>query len=198
MKVGYFGGTFDPPHIGHVILAVEVMYQLELHDLFWILTPDPPHKDDQPLTPVQPRLEMLELILNKYPEFKISYIDLEREPPHYAADTVEILKKENPDWMLVYVIGEDSLCDLPDWHEPNRFLLNVDLLAVAPRPFIKTNLKTLETSLPGITKKVAHISGTLIQVSSSGIRQRIRINEPYSHYLTSEVHQYIIDNDLYK
>jgi nicotinate-nucleotide adenylyltransferase len=198
MKVGYFGGTFDPPHIGHIILSVETMYQLELNDLYWILTPDPPHKNDQPLTPVQARLEMLELIQSKYPELKLSYVDLNRKPPHYAADTVEILKNENPSWKLVYLIGEDSLCDLPDWHEPKRFLQNVDLLAVTPRPFIKADLNTLETTLPGIKKKVVHISGTLIQVSSSGIRQRIRINEPFSHYLTPEVYQYILDNNLYR
>ena len=117
-RVGYFGGTFDPPHLGHIILAAETLYLLELDTFYWIITPDPPHKTDRIITPVKHRLEMLRLVAEKYRKFLISDIDLQRDPPHYAADTVKILKNGNPSAELVYIIGEDSLRDLPEWHEP--------------------------------------------------------------------------------
>jgi len=198
MKIGYFGGTFDPPHLGHVILAAEAFYQLELDSLRWILTPSPPHKNNLPITPVEVRLEMLKLVVDEHPGFDISLVDLNRDPPHYAADTVEILRAENPSSKLVYLIGEDSLYDLAGWHAPNRFLANVDQLAVALRPLINTDLADLERSLPGLREKIYYLSDTMLQISSSFIRKRIRNNGPVRHLLDPEVYQYLDENDLYR
>ncbi len=198
MKIGYFGGTFDPPHLGHIILAAEAMYQLELDSLQWILTPFPPHKDNLPITPVEGRLEMLKLVVDKHPGFEISLVDLNRDPPHYAADTVEILRAENPSSKLVYLIGEDSLFDLPEWYDPNRFLTNVDQLAVALRPQINSDLTKLERSLPGLRGKIYYLSDTMLQISSSFIRERIRHNGPVRHLLDPEVYQYLDENNLYR
>jgi len=196
MKIGYFGGTFDPPHLGHVILAAEDFYQLELDSLQWILTPFPPHKNNLPITPVEDRLEMLKMVVDKHSGFEISLVDLNRDPPHYAADTVEILRAENPNSKLVDFIGEDSLSDLPDWYDPNRFLANVDQLAVALRPQINSDLNKLENSLPGLREKIYYLSDTMLQISSSFIRERISKNAPVRHLLDSEVYQYLDDNEL--
>jgi nicotinate-nucleotide adenylyltransferase len=198
MKIGYFGGTFDPPHLGHVILAAEAFYQLELDSLQWILTPFPPHKNALPIAPVEIRLEMLKMVVDKHPGFEISLVDLNRDPPHYAADTVEILRAENPNSKLVYLIGEDSLSDLPEWYEPTRFLDNVDQLAVALRPQINTDLTKLESSLPGLREKIYYLSDTMLQISSSFIRERIRNNAPVRHLLDPEVYQHLDENELYR
>lgn len=198
MKIGYFGGTFDPPHLGHVILATEAFYQLELDSLWWILTPFPPHKNKMPITPVEIRLEMLKLVVDEHPGFDISLVDLNRDPPHYAADTVEILRAENPSSKLVYLIGEDSLYDLPGWYVPNRFLANIDQLAVALRPQINTDLPELERSLPGLREKIYYLSDTMLQISSSFIRERIRNNGPVKHLLHPEIYQYLDENNLYR
>ena len=198
MKIGYFGGTFDPSHLGHIILAAEAFYQLELDSLQWILTPFPPHKNNLPITPVEIRLEMLKLAVGKHPGFEISLVDLNRDPPHYAADTVEILRAENPSAKLVYLIGEDSLVDLPDWYDPNRFLANVDQLVVALRPQINSNLTELESSLPGLREKIYNLSDTMLQISSSFIRERIKNGGPVSHLLDPEVYQYLDENNLYR
>ena len=198
MKIGYFGGTFDPPHLGHVILAAEAIFHLQLDALHWILTPFPPHKNSYPITPVEIRLGMLELVVNGHPGFEISHVDLTRDSPHYAADTVEILKAEKPSCKLVYLIGEDSLRDLPDWHDPTRFLQGIDQLAVASRPYIETNLEELEHILPGVTEKIVFLAGTSIDISSSFIRQRIKGSGPYSHFLTPSVYRYLEDNQLYR
>ncbi|NOQ39626.1 MAG: nicotinate (nicotinamide) nucleotide adenylyltransferase [Anaerolineales bacterium] len=198
MKIGYFGGTFDPPHLGHVILAVEALYQLELDSLKWILTPFPPHKNNLPITPVEVRLEMLKLAVGKHPGFEISLVDLNRDPPHYAADTVEILRAENPTSKLIYLIGEDSLVDLPDWYAPTRFLANVDQLVVALRPQINSDLTKLESSLPALREKIYYLSDAMLQISSSFIRERIKNNGPVRHLLDPEVYQYLDENNLYQ
>lgn len=198
MKIGYFGGTFDPPHLGHIILAAEVFYQLELDSLKWILTPFPPHKNNLPITPVEVRLEMLKLAVGKHPDFEISLVDLNRDPPHYAADTVEILRAENPTSKLIYLIGEDSLVDLPDWYAPTRFLANVDQLVVALRPQINSDLTKLESSLPALREKIYYLSDAMLQISSSFIRERIKNNGPVRHLLDPEVYQYLDENNLYQ
>jgi len=196
-RIGYFGGTFDPPHLGHVILAMEAYYQLKLDSLQWVVTPDPPHKKNRSITPLKKRLEMLELVMKKYQEFGISQVDLQRDPPHYAADTVEILKKDAPEGGLVYIIGEDSLRDLPDWKDPERFLANIDELAIAPRPNVDTNLEELDRELPGLMKKIVFISEIMLEISSSTIRDRIIHGAPYQHFLMTEIAEYIKTNQIY-
>ena len=198
MKIGYFGGTFDPPHLGHIILATEAFYQLGLDSLHWILTPFPPHKSTLPITPVDHRLEMLKMVVNQHPSFEISRVDLDRDPPHYAADTVEILRGEQSSAELIYIIGEDSLEDLPKWHEPEKFLKIIDQLLVAPRPQVETNLTELSRFLPGVKEKTNFLSGTMLQISSSFIRNRIRTGGPVKHLLTPEVYLYLEQNNLYR
>ena len=196
-RIGYFGGTFDPPHLGHIILAAEAKHHLILDRMRWIITPEPPHKKNRIITPVNYRLDMLNLVVEKLGIFEISEVDLQRDPPHYAADTVEILKRENPSAELVYIIGEDSLKDLPDWHEPNRFLVSIDQLAVVPRPEISTDLGQLDRVLPGIAEKVKFIPDVLIEISSSVIRDRVSNGARFEHFLLDEVADYIKKNKLY-
>ena len=198
MKIGYFGGTFDPPHLGHQVMASEALYQLQLDSLLWILTPNPPHKDNQSLSLEKDRLEMLQLMIESFPQFSLSRIDLDRDPPHYAADTVELLKKQDPSTELVYLIGEDSLRDLSGWYDPERFLKNIDQLCVARRPGISIDLDTITQNLPGLKDKVVYLSKTMFQISSSLIRSRIHQNAPYRHFVIPEVYQYIEDHHLYR
>lgn len=197
-RIGYFGGTFDPPHLGHIILASEAKHQLNLDLIRWIITPDPPHKTQRVITPQEHRLKMLELVVGDIEWFEISDVDLRRSSPHYAADAVEILKNEDPDTELIYIIGEDSLRDLPTWHEPGRFLEFIDQLAVSPRPGIETNLKELAEKLPGLESKVVFLEGIEIEISSSLIRSRAAKQEPYSHFLSREVTDYVWENSLYQ
>lgn len=197
-KVGYFGGTFDPPHLGHEILAREAFYQIGLDAVMWLITPDPPHKDDREITPIQARLDMLELVTARYEEFFISDVDLHRPPPYYAVDTVEIIKGQQPDVELVYIIGEDSLQDLPDWFKPGRFLSVIDLLAVAPRPGIDSDLAALCEKLPELLDKTVFLSEIMLDISSSLIRNRIQEGKSYEQLLSPEVAEYIEKNQLYQ
>jgi nicotinate-nucleotide adenylyltransferase len=196
-RIGYFGGTFDPPHLGHVILAVEACHQLDLDALEWILTPDPPHKTDRQITPLEDRLAMLRLVIADHPEFSLNESDIKRDPPHFAADTVEIIRRERPSAVLVYVIGEDSLRDIPDWHEPGRFISGVDCLAVAPRPGIITDLEQLDQWVPGLADKVVFLTGVRFEIASTVIRTRIKHKAPFKHFLPEAVAEYLVRNQLY-
>src|SRR6185369_2966540 len=95
-RIGLFGGTFDPPHIGHLILASEASHQFNLSKLLWMLTPNPPHKQDQKVTAVEHRSAMAKLSIVDNPLFEFSRIELDRPGPHYTVDTVNLLLKEEP------------------------------------------------------------------------------------------------------
>src|SRR5688572_10333328 len=96
-RLGLFGGTFDPPHLGHLILASEAHHQLELTRLLWVLTPTPPHKLDQSITPLEHRTEMVQLAIAGNPAFELSRLELDRPGPHYTLDTVHQILDQDPD-----------------------------------------------------------------------------------------------------
>src|SRR5512135_1764894 len=150
-RVGVFGGTFDPPHLGHLILASEARAQLHLDRLLWVLTSVPPHKLGQPITPLDDRLVMLRRALKDDPAFEISRVDIDRPGPHYSTDTMRLLREGNPGAALVFLIGEDSLRDLTTWHEPARLVAECDEIGVMGRPGVETNLTGLEAKIPGIS-----------------------------------------------
>ncbi|HSF80023.1 MAG TPA: nicotinate-nucleotide adenylyltransferase [Anaerolineales bacterium] len=198
MRIGIFGGTFDPPHIGHLILADEARYSLDLDQVLFVLTPNPPHKKDLSLTPVNFRLEMLASALNGEPAFVLSRIDLDRSPPHYALDTVKLIRQNMPGSTLVYLMGGDSLQDLPTWHQPEEFVAACDQIGVMCRPASQVELPALELKIPGIVKKACLIEAPLLEISSSDIRRRVASGEPYRFYLTAGVWKIIHSKKLYQ
>ncbi len=133
-QIGLFGGTFDPPHLGHLILASEAYAQLELNRLLWILTPEPPHKQEQPITSTEHRLAMVKLAIQDNPDFELSRIELDRPGPHYTLDTVELIAKQYPEADITPIIGGDSLRDLPTWHRPKELLQACHWVGVMHRP----------------------------------------------------------------
>lgn len=197
MKTGIFGGTFDPPHIGHLILAAEAYYQLGLDRLLWVLTPEPPHKIGQPITPVSQRLLMLETALAENPTFEISRAEIDRPAPHYAVDTMHLLRQEYPEEKLYYVMGGDSLADLPSWRQPQAFLAACDGLGVMCRPGRQVDLAALEPLLPGLSGKVYFIEAPLLEISSRQLRRRLREGRPYRYYLSPAVYRLIRDKGFY-
>lgn len=196
-RIGLFGGTFDPPHLGHLILASEAHFQLELTRLLWTLTPDPPHKQDQLITPVEHRLAMVNLAIEDNPSFELSRLDLDRPGPHYTLDTMQILAKQNPDAEIVPIIGGDSLQDLPTWHRPKELVYAAHWIGVMRRPGEPTNLEELERELPGISSKVHYVDAPLLEIASREVRSRIANGEPFRYYLPRPVYQYINEHKLY-
>lgn len=197
-KIGLFGGTFDPPHIGHLILTSEAAYQFDLSRLLWVLTPDPPHKQEQPITPLLQRLEMLQRVVAGNPIFEISKLEIERPGPHYTIDTVRILVQQEPDADIILLLGGDSLRDLPTWRLNTDLVAAVSKIGVMRRPGDSFDMPALESQIPGLTEKVNFIDALLQNLSSREIRRRVTEGEVYRYYLLPSVYDYIESNHLYR
>lgn len=198
MRVGIFGGTFDPPHLGHLILADEALHQLKLERLLWVLTPDPPHKQGQTISPWQQRFELVQAALADNPAFEISRVDVDRPGPHYAVDTVRLLHDQLPGEELFYLMGGDSLHDLPTWYQPQELVRLCAQFAVMHRPSDAIDLQTLEVLLPGIGAKVHFIEAPLLEISSGDIRERAASGQPFRYFLSPAVYNLVQSERYYR
>jgi nicotinate-nucleotide adenylyltransferase len=198
MRVGIFGGTFDPPHMAHLILAAEAGHQLDLRRVLWVLTSVPPHKPDRHITPLEIRLRMLQAALEDQSNFVLSRVDMDRPPPHYAMETVKLLREEYPKSELIYLMGGDSLVELPTWYAPGEFLAACDGIGVLKRSEETIDMDLLDEKISGLSLKVNFIHAPLVAISSSEIRRRIRHNEPYRYFLPENVYRFIEENGLYR
>lgn len=197
-RIGLFGGTFDPPHIGHLILAAEACYQLNLNRLLWVLTPLSPLKRENDISQLDRRLSMVELAIAGTPDFELSRIEIDSPGPYYTLDTVQRLKGENPSADIVLVIGGDSLRDLPRWHRPADLVADCHEIGVMRRPGDSVDLSDLERQVPGIQAKVRFVDAPLLEISSTDIRRRVREGLPFRYYLSKSVYDYILEYKLYR
>lgn len=198
MRVGIFGGTFDPPHMGHLILASEALDQLKLDRILWVVTADPPHKQDQSISPVTDRISLVRAALKGNPAFEISRVEIDRPGPHYALDSVKILKDQYPEDELIYLIGADSLRDLPTWHKPDELIAEVAGLGVMRRPGVEIALSDLEARFPNLAAKIAYIDTPLVEISSSEIRERVAESRPFRYFVPFDVYELIEKRQLYQ
>ena len=195
-RIGVLGDTFDPVHNGHLRIADTLRTALNLDRVLWVPAGRPPHKSDQIVSSDRDRLAMLDLALAGSATDEISTIDIDRSGPSYTADTLEILAGRFPSARLFFLMGEDSLRDLPTWHDPER-ILRVAELAVAGRPGVETDLESLELQVPGVGKHVHVVPTKEIAISSSDIRRRVRESQPVGGLVPAIVEAYIRDNGLY-
>jgi nicotinate-nucleotide adenylyltransferase len=195
-RIGVLGGTFDPVHNGHLHIADTLRTALNLDRVLWVPAGRPPHKSDQIVSSDRDRLAMLDLALAGSATDEISTIDIDRSGPSYTADTLEVLAGRFPSARLFFLMGEDSLRDLPTWHDPER-ILRVAELAVAGRPGVETDLESLELQVPGVGKHVHVVPTKEIAISSSDIRRRVRESQPVGGLVPAIVEAYIRDNGLY-
>jgi nicotinate-nucleotide adenylyltransferase len=197
-RIGLFGGTFDPPHIGHLILASEASHQFNLSKLLWVLTPNPPHKQDHLITPVEHRIAMVNRCIASNPAFQLSRIELDRPGPHYTVDTVDLILQQEPDSEIILLLGGDSLRDLPAWKNYVDLVSKVHQIGVMRRPGDTFDHTTLFSQIPGLEKKLVLIEALLHTLSSREIRRRVGENEPYQYYVLPPVYEYIETNHLYQ
>ncbi len=197
-RIGIFGGTFDPPHLGHLILASEARAQLNLTRLLFVLTPTPPHKLNQIISSLDDRFTMLKLALEDEPAFELSTTEMERPGPHYTLDTLELLQKKYPNADLILLLGGDSLRDLPTWHRPTDLVAACRQIGVIRRPGDAVELSALEKQIPGITDKVQFVDAPLLEIASREIRRRVSNGLPFRYYLRPAVYDYVVEHGLYK
>lgn len=195
-RLGLFGGTFDPPHLGHLILAECASDALALSRVLFVLAADPPHKRDQQLAPVEHRLAMLRLAIADNPRFALSRIDLDRPGPHYSVDTVRMAQIQYPGAELFFLMGGDSLRDLPTWHNPAGLVAQA-MLGVVHRPGETLALDTLLTQIPELAGRVAFVEAPEVGISATDLRRRARTGRSLRYQLPEVVRAYVHDHHLY-
>lgn len=195
-QIAILGGTFDPPHFGHLILAEQACDQLHVERVLWVPAAHPPHKQGEHYTGVDHRLEMLRLALVDNPCFAISLIDVNRPAPHYSVDMLSFLRHEYAGTELLFLMGGDSLRDLSTWREPAR-LLKLAHLVVMRRPGDNLNLIASEEIIPGIKDRVTLLDTPLIEISAHDIRQRVQGGRSIRYLVPEPVRAYIVRSNLY-
>jgi len=198
MNVGILGGTFDPVHSGHLILAEVAREQLNLNEVLFIPAGQPWLKVERTITPAEHRLQMLRLALNDTPYFRISEMEIQRSGPTYTIDTINALKKRLSDEdELFFILGQDNLMQLPQWHDAPE-LIKLCYLVAPPRPGVKKpDLKALEAEIPGIRQRVMLMKEPLPDISATNIRERVARGLSVRHLVPEPVNRYIKEHRLY-
>lgn len=199
MKLGILGGTFDPIHLGHLLMAELAWQELGLSRVLFIPAGDPPHKQAAAKTAAQHRQGMVAAAIADNPHFELSLIDLERPGPHYSLDTVRLVraKYEVAAEECFFIIGGDSLVDLPKWYNSPQ-LVQLCRLAVAHRPGYRPDLAGLEKAIPGLGRRVNWVEMPVSGVSSSEIRARVRAGLSIRYQVAEPVRVYIKQHRLYQ
>lgn len=199
MKIGILGGTFDPVHLGHLIIAEEAVASLGLDRVIFVPAGDPWMKAGIPISPGPNRLAMVLAAVAGNPAFHVSPVELDRNGPSYTVDTLEELQEDyGSQTELFFIIGADALKDFGQWRKPER-VLELCTLAVVGRPAQEAlDLSVLEAIIPGIGNRVEMVYGVAISVSSTDIRERIAEDRSIRHLVPPAVESFIREHGLYK
>ncbi|MDY7018772.1 MAG: nicotinate-nucleotide adenylyltransferase [Chloroflexota bacterium] len=197
MNIGILGGTFDPIHIGHLILAEEARVQLKIDEVLFVPTGQPWLKAERSITPAFHRVEMVRKAITRNSCFSLCTLEIERPCPSYTVDTLLSLREQlGAEANFFFILGRDTLADLPLWKEPNK-LIQMCRLAVASRVGPGVDLASLEASVPGIKSNIIQIDMPVIEISSSAIRKRVAQGLSIRYFVPEEVERYIVEQKLY-
>jgi|SRR5579859_3929532 len=200
-RVGVLGGTFDPVHYGHLVIAEEVYAALDLAEMVFVPAGHPPHKPES-VAAAHHRLAMLELAIANNPHFSISRVDLERPGPSYTVETLRLLRQQwGKQTALYFLIGWDSLEDFLTWRDPAGILEHVSYLVAVRRPGYAEESgyrASLEARLPGIMQRLLVVPAPQLEISSTALRERVAEGRPIKYQLPERVEQYIEQFGLYQ
>jgi len=198
MNIGVLGGTFDPVHMGHLIIAEETRARLNLAEVLFVPAGQPWLKANNRISLAEHRVQMVRLAIADKPYFKLSAMEIERAGPTYTVDTIaELTSQLGDEDEIFFILGQDNLTQLPEWKEPSR-LIEMCYLVAVPRPGSRTpNLKALEAAIPGISQKVMLMDEPRIDISASAIRARVGRALSIHHLVPEPVNRYIREHGLY-
>ena len=198
MNIGVLGGTFDPIHMGHIIIAEEVRARLDLAEVLFVLAGQPLLKLNNAISPAEHRVEMVRLAIANEPSFKLSTMEIERPGPSYTVDTMaELGNQIGAGDKLYFILGWDNLIQLPQWHEPSRL---VKLCRLVPVPRVgqpSPDLDSLEAAVPGLSQSIIMLDTPQIGISSSEIRDRVARGLSIHQLVPEPVERYIKQHRLY-
>jgi nicotinate-nucleotide adenylyltransferase len=196
VRIGILGGTFNPPHLGHLVCAQEAHLQLGLDRMLLVPAALPPHKAVAADPGIEHRLGMCRAAIADDARFQVSAVEAERPGPSYTVDTLERLRSEMPDSELFLIVGGDVAAGFGDWREPER-VLSLATLAVADRP--GTDRAAIEGALGGVAggERARFFEMPEIGISSTMIRDRVRRGEPTRYLTPDSVRAYVDQHALY-
>ena len=195
MRVGVLGGTFDPVHLAHLVIAQRACETLSLDTVLFIPAGEPWRKSQREITVAHHRLEMLKLAVAGNDAFGISDVELRREGPTYTADTLEALAGERLDDEFWFIVGADALADLPNWREPARIVKHARL-AAAPRDVQDANV--LAQGVREFRDRIDLFAAPRLEISSSDIRARVAAGMSIRYLVPDAVGRYIAEHQLYR
>ena len=196
MRLGLYGGTFDPIHLGHLILAEQCREACGLDRVWLIATGSPPHKMGG-RTPVSHRLEMVRIAIAGHPAFEASEIEARGPGPHYSVETLRAIRRDRPDDELFFLIGADSLADLPTWREPDR-IAQLATIVVVNRPGIEEADPSRAPDLGPGAKPMLWVAIPPIGIASSDLRRRMTEGRSIRYQVPRGVEAYIEAHGLYR
>ncbi|MFC2045870.1 nicotinate-nucleotide adenylyltransferase [Chloroflexota bacterium] len=198
MDIGILGGTFDPIHCGHLVIAREVQNKLGLAEVLFIPAGQPLLKKNPAISAIGHRTEMVRLAISDEPGFQLSKVDIDRTGPSYTVETITRLKSQYKAADGIYfIVGWDSLSQLPHWKNPEQ-LFAMCRLVVVPRPgFDPPDITLLEEALPGLAQNILPLDINRIDVSSSEIRDRVSQGLSLDQLVPEPVERYIKEHGLY-
>lgn len=191
MKIGIFGGTFNPPHVGHLIVVESVREQLHFDKIVFIPSANPPNKRDTVLAPARKRLEMTHLAVADNQLFEVSDIEVCREGLSYTIDTVRALSGIYRNDSLTLIIGSDNLLELQSWKSPDEILATVDL-AVMGRPGA-----AVQGAKQEYARRATFVNVPQIGISGTDIRRRLKLKRSIRYLVPPRVEEYIHHENLY-
>lgn len=198
MRIGLLGGTFNPPHHGHLICAEEARIQLDLDEVLLVPAGNPPHRDLDPEQDADPeqQLQMCRLAVAGQTSLGVSSVETDRPGPSFTVDTLEQLAKDEPDNELVLIIGADQAASFGNWHEPER-IAELAQIAVAARVDYDVEEALAEVERASGVKPVV-FDMPRIDISSSLIRDRVYRDRVISHVVPLAVAEYVAEQGLYR
>ncbi len=201
MRLGIYGGTFDPVHYGHLLLAESCREQLALDEVWFLPAAVPPHKQGLAISPAEARLDMLELATSGYPPFRVSRLEIDRGGVSYTVDTLEALHAEEPGRTLFLLLGADSLWDLPHWRQPDR-ICQLATPVFVHRPGVP--VPDFQVLAPWVgANRLAEISRHRVEMPHIGLasrelRARVARGQSLRFRLPRAVQEYILAQGLYR
>ncbi|MDQ3930231.1 MAG: nicotinate-nucleotide adenylyltransferase [Chloroflexota bacterium] len=198
-RLGVLGGSFDPVHMAHLLMAETVREALALDLVLFVPTGVQPLKQGRPVTPAEHRINMLALALQDNPCFCISRVDVDRAGPSYTVDTVQQLRDEwgGDSLQMWFILGADSLASFHKWRDPSG-ILSQTRLAVVRRPSVSVDMSALEASIPGLATHVDWVDAPLVEISATDVRQRVAAGYSIRYRVPDAVREYIEAHWLYK
>ena len=198
-KIGILGGTFDPIHLGHLILAEAAYDKFDLDKLLIMPSAKPPHKSNKEITDACHRCKMVELVCEDNEHFIFSDYEIMRKGKTFTVDTLTLLKKENPENEYYFIIGADSLFNIENWKDPEKILLFSTILVAQRDDF---DIEKIENKIEFLKNKykckIEIVDIPMIDISSTMLIDKINKNESVKYYVTDKVNDYIVNNHLYK